>query len=70
VEANLDQSPAAMLQGGNRLERGRACFAFAAELARARGWTFGWCKVETPGIGHDAAEMFAAPEVAAAIFGR
>ena len=70
VEANLDQSPAAMLQGGNRLERGRACFAFAAELARARGWTFGWRKVETPGIGHDAAEMFAAPEVAAAIFGR
>ena len=70
VEANLDQSPAAMLQGGNRLERGRACFAFAAELARARGWTFGWRKVETPGIGHDAAEMFAAAEVAAAIFGR
>ena len=70
VEANLDQSPAAMLQGGNRLERGRACFAFAAELARARGWTFGWRKVETPGIGHDAAEMFAAPEVAAAIIGR
>ncbi len=70
VESNLDQSPAAMLQGGNRLERGRACFAFAAELARARGWTFGWRKVETPGIGHDAAEMFAAPEVAEAIFGR
>lgn len=70
VEANLDQSPAAMLQGGNRLERGRACFAFAAELARARGWTFGWRKVETPGIGHDAAEMFAAAEVAAAIIGR
>ena len=70
VEANLDQSPAAMLQGGNRLDRGRACFAFAAELARARGWTFGWRKVETPGIGHDAAEMFAAPEVAAAIIGR
>lgn len=70
VEANLDQSPAAMQQGGNRLERGRACFAFAAELARVRGWTFGWRKVETPGIGHDAAEMFAAPEVAEAILGR
>jgi len=70
VESNLDQSPAAMLQGGNRLERGRACFAFAAELARSRGWTFGWRKVETPGIGHDAAEIFAAPEVADAIFGR
>ena len=69
VESNLDQSPAAMQQGGNRLERGRSCFAFAAELARARGWTFGWRKVETPGIGHDAAEMFAAPEVAAAILG-
>jgi hypothetical protein len=59
-----------MLQGGNRLERGRACFAFATELARTRGWIFGWRKVETPGIGHDAAEMFAAPEVADAIFGR
>jgi poly(3-hydroxybutyrate) depolymerase len=70
VESNLDQSAAAMLQGGNRLARGRACYAFAAELARTRGWTFGWRKVETPGIGHDAAAMFAAPEVAEAIFGR
>lgn len=66
---SFDDSPAGMKQGANRLERGRACFAFAEKLARDRGWTFNWRKVETPGIGHSAAFMFAAKEVEDALFG-
>jgi len=67
---SFDDSPAAMRQGKHRLERGRACYAAAEALARARGWTFNWRKVETPGIGHDAAFMFAAKETGDAVFGR
>ena len=66
---SFDDSPAGMRQGAHRLERGRACFAFAEKLARERGWTFNWRKVETPGIGHNAAFMFAAKEVEDALFG-
>lgn len=69
-EHSFDQSPAGMKQGPNRLARGRACFAAAERLARERGWPFNWRKVETPGIDHDGARMFAAPEVAEALFGK
>ena len=69
-EHSFDQSPAGMKQGPNRLVRGRTCFAEAERLARARGWPFNWRKVETPGIAHDGARMFAAPEVAEALFGK
>ncbi len=68
-QPSFDDSPAGMKQGANRLERGRACFAFAQKLARDRGWAFNWRKVETPGIGHQAAFMFAAKEVEDALFG-
>ncbi len=67
---SFDDSPAGMTQGANRLERGRACFTAAQRLARERGWTFNWRKVETPGIGHDAAFMFAAKEAEDALFGK
>ena len=67
---SFDASEPAMKQGAHRLERGRACFAAAQKLARERGWTFNWQKVETPGIGHDAAFMFAAKEAAHAVFGK
>lgn len=67
---SFDVSPAGMKQGQHRLERGRACFAFGEKLAKERGWAFNWRKVETPGIGHQAAFMFAAPEVAEALFGK
>jgi hypothetical protein len=67
---SFDDSPPAMKQGANRLERGRACFAAAQRLARERGWAFNWRKVETPGIGHDAAAMFAAKEAGDALFGK
>lgn len=67
---SFDASEPAMKQGRNRLERGRACFDAARKLARERGWTFNWRKVETAEIGHDAACMFAAKEAADAIFGK
>jgi len=67
---SFDDSEPAMRQGPNRLVRGRACFAAAEQLARARGWAFNWRKVETPGVGHEAAFMFAAREVEDALFGR
>jgi pimeloyl-ACP methyl ester carboxylesterase len=69
-EHSLDVSEPAMRQGPHRLARGRACFEFARALAKERGWTFNWRKVETPGIGHEAAFMFAAKEVEDAIFGK
>ena len=66
---SFDASPLAMQQGPHRLARGRACFAAAEQLARERGWAFNWRKVETPGIGHDAACMFAAKAAGDALFG-
>ncbi len=66
---SFDDSAAGMRQGKHRLERGRNCFEFARKLAAERGWAFNWRKVETPGIGHDAAAMFAAKESEDAIFG-
>lgn len=65
----FDASPAGMKQGPHRLARNRACFEAARKLAAARGWKFNWRKVETEGIAHDAAAMFAAEEVADALFG-
>lgn len=67
---SFDASEPAMKQGQHRLERGRNCFAAAQKLARERGWGFNWRKVETPGIGHDAAFMFAAQEAQDALFGK
>lgn len=67
---SFDDSPAGNRQGKHRLERGRNCFEAARKLAAERGWTFNWRKVETPGIGHDAAFMFAAKEASDALFGK
>lgn len=67
---SFDDSPEGMKQGRHRLERGRNCYAFARSLAAKKGWAFNWRKVETPGIGHDAAMMFAAKETEDAIFGQ
>lgn len=66
---SLDRQSGATQQGATRYARGRACFAAAEALARERGWNFGWRKVEVPGVAHDAAQMFAAPEAEAALFG-
>lgn len=64
----LDKSAVAELEGKFRLERGRACFEFAKNLARDHGWKFNWRKVEVPDIAHDGKAMLAAPEVQAALF--
>lgn len=66
---SFDASPPAMKQGPHRLARGRACFEQARALAKERGWAFNWRKVETEGVGHEAAFMFAAREVEDALFG-
>jgi pimeloyl-ACP methyl ester carboxylesterase len=66
--SELDRSVAAEKEGKFRLERGRACFAFAQNLAKARGWTFNWRKVEVPGIAHKGGAMLDAQEVEAALF--
>lgn len=66
---SLDREPEAMKQGASRYERNLRCFAAAQKLARAHGWKFGWRLVEAPGIEHDAAKMFDAPEAQVALFG-
>jgi pimeloyl-ACP methyl ester carboxylesterase len=68
-DESLDQTADAMKQGATRIERGRNCFEFARQLAAERGWPFAWRKVETAGIGHVAAQMFAAREAEDALFG-
>lgn len=65
----FDASEAGMKQGPHRLGRNRAAFELAQTMAKARGWTFNWRKVETPDIEHDAGAMFAALDVADALFG-
>lgn len=67
-DANFDVTPNAMKQGSTRLERGRACFEMAHQLAATRKWAFHWRKVEIKDVGHSAARMFAAREVEAALF--
>jgi len=66
---SLDRSAEALRQGPHRYARGLACWAAVRKLAQDRGWALAWRKVETPGIGHSAEKMFAAPEVAEALFG-
>lgn len=67
--SSLDRSAPASRQGAHRYARGVNCYASARKLAEARGWEFNWRKVETPGIAHDAAKMFAAAEAQEALFG-
>lgn len=55
---NLDVTATAMKQGATRIERGRACFQLAEEMARAKGWAFNWKKIEVPGVGHNSARLF------------
>ncbi len=68
-DKNLERGEEAMRQGPYRHARGLNCFAFATNITTQLGWTLGWRLVETPDIGHDAAKMFAAPEVGQALFG-
>ena len=57
----LVTSKAAVRQGKNRLERGRAIFQMAKTLAQKRGWRFEWTLVEAPEVGHSSGGMLRAP---------
>jgi len=69
-EHGFDASPEGMRQGASRFERGRGCFETARRIAGERGWDLNWRIVETPGVGHEAARMFAADEAGDALFGK
>ena len=56
----LVKNRAAARQGKNRLERGRAVFRMAKNLAEERGWRFRWNLVEAPGVGHSSGGMLRA----------
>jgi hypothetical protein len=64
---NLARSPEAMAQGPYRLARGRNAFQMARQVAEQRGWPIHWTLVEVPGVGHDAAAMFSAPQTMAVL---
>ena len=59
----LTQTPGAVRQGENRLERGRNTFNAARDIAREKGWKFNWKLVIASGVGHSARQMLRAPEV-------
>ena len=69
ADACFDASPEAMEQGANRFDRSHACFDAARKLAKEHDWVFNWRMVETSGIGHEAALMFAAEKAGEALFG-
>jgi hypothetical protein len=57
----------ARAQGASRHERGLNAFKAGQVAAQARGAAFNWRLVELPGVGHDAAKMFAAPQAVQAL---
>ncbi len=63
---SLNMRPGAMAQGPNRHERGLNFFRAGEQLARERGWSFGWRLVEVPDVGHSARRMFGSEAAAAA----
>ncbi len=66
-EFRLLTNRAARRQGENRLERGRAVYKEAAQVAAQEGWPFNWRLVEARGVGHSGRGMLRAPEAAIAI---
>jgi pimeloyl-ACP methyl ester carboxylesterase len=68
-DSDLDKSAEADQQGKSRYERGTNAFRAAEELAKSKGWKFGWRMIEAPDVGHDHQAMFNAPACKAALFG-
>ncbi|WP_323118179.1 alpha/beta hydrolase [Burkholderia alba] len=66
---HLARGKEAMAQGPNRFARGLNAFHTAQATARSKGWAFEWRLLEVPGVGHDAAGMFASPEAERAVAG-
>ena len=48
----LNRSPAAMKQGRHRFARGQSFYNGARDLARKKGWEFGWTLRVVPGVAH------------------
>lgn len=69
LSKDLDMRPEAMKQGPTRIERGRANFRLAQQVAAAHGWPLNWRLVEAPGVGHNSWAMFSHPNCAEALFG-
>jgi hypothetical protein len=65
----LARERAAVAQGPNRFARGLNAYHSAQAMARSRGWAFEWRLLEVPGVGHDAARMFASPQAERALSG-
>jgi len=58
---DLSMAAGARRQGEHRYARGTNVFDAAAATARSHGWTFGWRRLEIPGVGHSARAMYASP---------
>jgi hypothetical protein len=65
----FEVSPAAMAQGANRLDRGLRYDQHVRGLARAAGLPFRHRLVRLAGVGHTAADVLAAPQTRAIVFG-
>jgi dienelactone hydrolase len=63
----LAQGPQAEAQGENRYVRGTRAFHAAEDIAKRKGWPFGWKLIEVPGVGHEAAAMFGSPQAMEAL---
>lgn len=64
---NLVSNREAEAQGSTRLDRGQNVFREAQLAAQQHGWTFHWQLAVVPGVGHDAARMFASDQALAAL---
>ncbi len=65
----LAKEKEAVAQGPNRFARGLNAYHSAQAMARSKGWAFEWRLLEVPGVGHDAARMFASPQAERALSG-
>ena len=65
----LEVSPAAMAQGANRLDRGLRYDQHVRRLARAAGQPARHRLIQLAGVGHTAADVLAAPQTRAIVFG-
>lgn len=66
---DLNVTAGAESQGANRLERGHNAFNAARQLAREKGWPFGWRLIEIPEVGHSARLMLGNAQALEALSG-
>jgi hypothetical protein len=56
-DLHLSNSKYPMLQGRNRVERGRNLYRLGYKVAQLNRFSFNWRLVEIPGVGHSSREM-------------